>query len=227
VVASGAFDFPREPRIDGSESVPRMILAREWRGPAGLAGRVLVIGAATSAIEIAEQAASAGLAVTVAARDGRVHVGPRRLLGRDVHDFAFLLERLPVALGPRFCRGRQALPAGDRGFRAARRAGRIAVRPTVERFEAGEARFSDGSRERCDVVVWAAGYRYETPFLPEEVARRAPNRALAARDNESISWPGLYVVGHACARGFDSQFLRGIARDAPRLAHRMRARGHR
>ena len=224
VVASGAFDFPRVPEIAGIESCDRVMHARDWQGARDLQGRrVLVIGGATSAVEIAEQCAAAGLATTISVRKG-VHVGPRRVLGRDVHDYAFLLERLPVALGARYCAGRQALPAGDRGFRAARRAGDIEVRPEVHSFESGAAHFADGTREAFDVVVIATGYRYGTPYLPAEVARREPNGALAARDNESVSWPGLHVMGHACARGFDSQFLRGIARDAPRVAFSIRRR---
>jgi hypothetical protein len=64
-----------------------------------------------------------------------------------------------------------------------------------------------------DRVVAATGFRFRTPFLPDEVAR-APEGHLLARRGRSVSWPGLYVVGHHCSVRVDSQFLRGIAHDA-------------
>ena len=222
VAASGMFAFPKGAPIAGLESHPAVIHAARWQGPQPWSGkRLLVVGGGTSAVEIAEECAAAGVAVCLAAR--RLHLGPRRMLGRDVHDFAFLVDWLPPPLAGGFCRSARALPAGSDDFRALQRAGRIVLRGGVARFEGTTAHFAEGASGEFDGVVLATGYRFETPYLPAEVARREPNRALVADAGRSVSWPGLFVVGHACTRRVDSQFLRGIARDALRVASQVAA----
>ena len=84
-------------------------------------------------------------------------------------------------------------------------------------------RFRDGSVETFDVVFLATGFRFLTPFLPAEVARVKAGH-LSVRDGESTSWPGLFAIGTPCARVLDSEFLRGISRDAAPLAERIAER---
>ena len=43
------------------------------------------------------------------------------------------------------------------------------ARPGIERFEGKEVVFSDGSRERVDVVLYATGYHLRYPYLPAEL----------------------------------------------------------
>jgi putative flavoprotein involved in K+ transport len=224
VVASGMFDFPRIPAIPGLVEGPRVFHASRWNGPSAWSGqRVLIVGGATSAVEIAEECVAAGLRPAVAAR-GRMRLARQRALGHDLHDFAFLVEWLPVAFARSFCRGAQPLPAGDRGFERMRREDRLEMRPAVVSFDGSAARFADGARSEFDAIVLATGYRFETPFLPAALPRHEENRALVVRAGESASWPGLFVIGHPCARALNSQFLRGVAADAPRLAARIAKR---
>jgi len=227
VVATGMWSSPRLPDTPGLDrrDVP-VLHARDWPGAAGLvpaAGALLVIGGATSAVEIAEEAARAGVRVTVAARR-KIRLTPATLLGRDVHHVIGPLERLPPWLARGYCSRLPTLPATDRGFARLRAEGRVEVRPQVVALDpGGRARFSDGSTGNFDAVVVATGYTFATPFLPPEVAR-APAGQLVARHNQSVSWPGLYVVGAPCANRVDSEFLRGIARDAPLVARAIAAR---
>src|SRR6185369_2959545 len=118
VVATGMWGSPVLPLIEGLDScgVP-LLHAREWRGPGALgagADTLLIIGGATSAVEIAEEAATAGLAVTVSVR-GRLHVARQSFLGRDVHHWIGPVARLPSWIAPGHCADRPTLPGTDRG----------------------------------------------------------------------------------------------------------------
>ena len=220
VVATGMFDFPRWPQIEGLEAAGLQVLhSSEWRGPAALRGpRLLIIGGATSAIEIAEECARAGLRPVVSVRGRDVKIAPQRFLGRDLHDFVtVLLAWLPRGLARAYCEGRQSLPGTDLGFRELRRRGVVTVRGAASRVEGKSVLFADGAREEFDVLVCATGHRYEVPFLPPEVERAPSGQPLADRC-QSRSWPGLYVVGMPCVRRLASEFLYGIAADAPRVA---------
>jgi putative flavoprotein involved in K+ transport len=227
VVATGMWSTPRWPETPGLDrcGVP-VRHARDWRGPADVVpagGALLVIGGATSAVEIAEAEARAGVRVTVAARR-KIRLTPATFLGRDVHHYIGPIERLPPWLARGYCARLPTLPATDRGFSRLCAEGRIQVRPEVAAFEAGgRARFADGTTGTFDAVVAATGYTFAALFLPPDVAR-APAGQLVARHNESVSWPGLYVVGVPCANRVDSEFLRGIARDAPLVARAVAAR---
>jgi hypothetical protein len=83
--------------------------------------------------------------------------------------------------------------------------------------------FEDGHVAPIDRVIHATGFRFATPFLPPEV-RRARAGHVEARHGESVSWPGLFVVGTPCAAHVNSEFLRGIAKDAPQVAERIKER---
>src|SRR5262249_3021047 len=108
-------------------------------------------------------------------------------------------------------------------FKKLRRSGAIDVRPAIARAGDGEVHFVDGSRAPAELVVWATGFRYDTPFLPAEVARAPAGHALAA-GNESVSWPGLYMVGSPCAARFTSELGRGVRLDSDEVAARVAAR---
>jgi putative flavoprotein involved in K+ transport len=231
VVATGMYDHPVRPDLPGlpadgaaAPGLPAVVHTHDWPGPEAFRGRrLLVIGGATSAVEVAEECARAGLAVVVSARSG-VRLTPQLILGRDIHDWAYLFfERLPRWLLGSYCGRRPTLPGADLGFGKFRREGLIAVRGEVVGFEGTAARFADGDRQEFDVVVLATGYRFVVPFLPAEVAR-APAGHPLADEGESRSWPGLYVVGMPCERTLASEFLRGIRDDAAVVARRARNR---
>lgn len=84
VLASGAFNLPALPKV--AEALPAGILslpAGRYRSPEALpAGGVLVVGASASGIQIAEELARCGRAVTLAVGE-HVRV-PRRYRGRDI-----------------------------------------------------------------------------------------------------------------------------------------------
>lgn len=219
IVATGVFDAPRWPSIEGSPSGPLSLHAHDWPGPGKFQGKkILIVGAATSAVEIAEECARAGLATIVSAREGRVKVWPQRFLGRDLHDYWAPFEKVPPFLLPSFCDGKRTLPGTDSGFGRFVKEGLIGLRREPIRCEKKRVVFSDGGTEECDVIVFATGYRLNLSFLPKEVDRRKGSDVPRTRNGESVSVPGLFFLGTPCAGGITSVFLRGIAKDAPAVA---------
>lgn len=230
VAATGMCDYPVRPRItgltDGTEDAgtqPKVMHSRDWPGCAALAGqRILIVGGASSAIAISEQCAAAGMKTVVSTRHDHVRFSLTRLFGYDLRRWTYpLARRLPRWLFGQRCSLRPAFAGTEKGFREYRQAGLISVRGPVDRFEGSQAKFADGSEGQFDVVVLATGFRFSMPFLPEEVARASGGQPLADQ-GESRSWPGLYFVGIPCSRTVASEFLHGMAADAPRVAERIR-----
>jgi len=188
VVATGMYDFPR--RLEGA------MHASEWRGPGALPGpRVLIIGGATAAIEIAEECARAGLKPVLSVRS-KLHIARQRFLGRDLHDYVVPLgRRLPRWMARAYCEGK-TLPGVDLGFREFRRRGAIQVRGPIEKIDGRSAIFTNGEREEFDAIVAATGYRFERSFLEADV----------------------HLVGAPCAHSLASEFLWGIHDDAQKVA---------
>jgi putative flavoprotein involved in K+ transport len=217
VVATGMFDFPYSPEIPSDGSI-EVIHARDWRNALATPGkRVVVVGGASSAIEIAEVCATRGCFVILAAR--RVSIGPAKVLGVDP---ALALFPVLARTRPRkFCNGEVTVPGVDRGFKALRKRGAILVRKEPVRIDGERVSFADGAGTKADLVVFATGYRHAAPFVPADLAR-TDSGAPRCEHGESVSHQGLYFVGVPCARSAASQYLYGIARDAEALAERLK-----
>jgi len=80
--------------------------------------------------------------------------------------------------------------------------GRIRVVPAIERFDASNVHFVDGTNRTYDTILWATGFHASLPFLDTQLVPRSggsPNRHAAG-----IPLPGLeklYLVGMAAPRG--------------------------
>ena len=224
VVATGMFDSPFVPdqRLGLGETERRILHSRDWPGAAPFAGRrVLVVGGGMSGVEIAEECAHAGVEATLSSRR-RIRLVRQRLFGRDIHHWVHLVShRLPLWTLGSFCDRLPAFPAFDRGFRELCADRKIIVRPELLQLNQHSASFADGSRSDFDVIVFATGYQFQTPFLPGAIARGSRGQPLA-HNNHSRTWPNLFFIGFPCARILPSEFLRGIALDAPIVARRIR-----
>lgn len=232
VVATGMCDYPIQPVIEGlndaagkQAAAVRVMHSLHWPGQAAMGEqRLLIVGGASSAMAIAEQCAEAGKPVALSARGRRLRFSWARVLGVDLRRWTYpLTRRLPRWMFGQRCSLRPSFAGTDKGFIRFQRAGLIRVRQQVQRFVGNQAIFADGTSEIVDVVVLATGYRFTMPFLPAEVARARGGQPLADR-NESRSWPGLHFIGIPCGRTVASEFLHGMASDAPRIARRIRER---
>lgn len=223
IVATGMWSTPVWPAVDGARgsSSEGVIVehSKHFRG-ARPGERVLIIGAGTSAVECAERASSDGASVVVSSRTGSVSTVPKAIWGHDLHEITTAFEKVPRWMALGFCRRRKTVLGTDQGFGKLVREGRVKVRGPLARIEGGVARFVDAEVIPVDRVLCATGFRYAIPFAPRGLATvEGEQDVLRTRaTGESESHSGLYFMGFPCGLAAASEFLRGIARDAPVVA---------
>lgn len=218
VVANGHNTVPRlpAPPYPGSFAGVQEH-AHDYVSPAAYAGkRVLVVGTGNSAMDITAELAGVAARVLLSARRG-VWVIPKRLLGKPSDQLnGALAALLPwrvrqtvsqtvLRLADRTPPG-PSLPAPEQGVlqdhptlsdRVPRLVaeGTVLARPGIERFDGDRVRFTDGSSDEVDVVIWATGYRAVIPFLEPGLAPD-PTALLLYRhvfpiEDRSYSFVGL------------------------------------
>jgi cation diffusion facilitator CzcD-associated flavoprotein CzcO len=244
VVATGYNGMPNRPRFPGEEVFGgEVIHSSRYRNGAPWKGRsVLVVGFGNSGGEIAIDLAEHGARPTLAVRSP-VNVMPREVFGIPNLTLGIAMNRLPTWLadllagpsvrllvgnlaelglrklpyGPiRQIREHGRIPLIDVGTVALIRAGKIAVRPGVERFLPGAAVFAGGRSEPFDAVVLATGFR---PRLDRLLAANGTQRLFdeagtPVRSGAEIL-PGLWACGF---RVSPTGMLREIALEARRIA---------
>jgi dimethylaniline monooxygenase (N-oxide forming) len=194
VVASGHYWDPNIPEIPGEFS-GEVLHVRDYRTAQPYAGRrVVVVGGAQSALDVAAEIAEVAER-TVLAADEVHHLVPRRVFGRPFDHFdtpAALLMPLPLMRVAMHAIVRLARATPERGdlpaprhrlfetrwpavvSEAARRAlvrRAFEVRPRISAYAGDRIVFSDGREEEADAVVFATGYHINFPFLPAHLGR--------------------------------------------------------
>lgn len=240
VVATGFNREPVTPRwADQDLYRGRVVHSRDYRNGAEFRGaRVLVVGIGNSGAEIALDLCEQGALPTLAVR-GAVNVLPREILGVPIVAAGRLTRLLPphiadkvnapllrLVLGNVEALGFRRPPYGpltqiartgripliDVGTIGAIRAGRIAVRPGIEQFDAEGVVFTDGRREPFEAVVLATGYRSGLEsFLKAEGVLDEQGNPVAAQALPH----GLYFCGFSVV---PKGMLNQIGRDARRIA---------
>ncbi len=188
LVANGHLWDPRYPDFPG-EFEGEEIHSHYYRTAAPYEGkRTLVVGLGNSAVDIAVDVCRHAKHVTISTRRS-AWIMPKYLFGRPIDQWAGLLSkrmRLPTKVSRMIMARLIRLGIGDqRRFGVPRPAhpmwrehatlnqellpyighGRIDVKPNVERLQAGDVVFNDGSREPFDAIIYATGYRTRFPFL--------------------------------------------------------------
>lgn len=250
VVATGLNGAARRPDWPGMEGFGgRVLHSSEFRTAAPFAGqRVLVVGFGNSGGDIAVDLSAVVARVDLSVR-GPVNIVPKELFGIPTTSMTLLRRLFGYRLADRITapvlrrklgspadyglpvpkKGPMAqlvedgkVPLIDHGALAAIRAGRVTVRPGIERFEGDAVVFADGAREAYDAVVLATGYAVDLrPLLgdaPEVLDEGGRPRVTGGR----TAWPGLYFAslkaspeGQLRQSGLDA---RAIAADAARPA---------
>ncbi len=220
VVATGPFQTPYVPAVAGrlDPLVPQFHSAR-YRNPTQVPGdgRVLVVGAANSGLQIAAELA-ATRSVTVAAGTRPTEL-PQRIAGRDLFSWLDAVGFFTVPADSRVARRLRArgdLVIGTRS-RALRRRG-VDFRPRLTGLAGRTASFADGSTADVDAVVWATGYRPDHSWLhvPGVVVDGVVRHTAGVTDVPGLSFLGLpwQTCRGAALLGF-------VGADAAALADRL------
>ncbi|GCB52278.1 NAD(P)/FAD-dependent oxidoreductase [Streptomyces sp. NL15-2K] len=227
VAASGTFGRPHRPALPGLEGFAGSVLhAAEYRTPQPFAGeRVVIVGAGNSAVQIAAELATHAH-VTLAARHP-VRFARQHTLGRDLHWWLIHtgVDTLPIG---RFLRTPPSqLVIDDGRYRAAVAAGAPDRRSVFTGADGTKVTWEDGSTEEVDTILLATGYRPDLGYLASLGALDEHGHPRH-REGLSLTHPGLAYVGLEWQRSLSSNSLRGVGRDAARVARRLaaRLRGH-
>ena len=219
VMATGIIASPRVPSVPGRERFRgRVIHSVEYRRPAGYAGRrVLVVGVGNSGGEIGSELANAGARVTIAVRSG-ANVVPLRIAGIPIQYLSFAMRGLPKAARSAIAnavgriselrRGKPVIPKPAHGpldaipligfhLVDAIRAGRVTVRGGLAALTETGVRFTDGTEEPFDDIIFATGFTAALEPLGNLVRTDAKGFALRTDRVTSADHPHLYFVGHS------------------------------
>jgi len=244
VVCTGRSDVPYRPHWPGLDTFKGTVLhSAEYTSGERFAGqRVLVVGLGNSGGEIAIDLVESGATFTAVAVRSPVNIVPRDFIGQPIQRSTIMLRVLPVGVRDRTGRmisrivfgdlqrlgfpradegpvsqivSRGRIPLIDVGTIALVRAGKIALRGNVERFEREGVRFGDGLEEPYDAVVLATGYRAGASSL---VASLGLATDRGGNPDPDASAPGVHFVGF---RTPPTGHLREIAIDAKKVASRI------
>ncbi|THV22092.1 flavin-containing monooxygenase [Glycomyces paridis] len=222
VAATGGFTNPYRPALPGIEEFTGTVLhAADYYRPEPFAGqRVLVVGGGNSAVQIAAKLAEIAR-VTVTTR-GKLRFAPQRPLGRDLH-FWYTVTGLDAAPIGRLLTHPPTVPVLDTGrYRTSIAAGRPDHRPMFTSLEADQVHWSDGTSERIDALILATGYRPALSYLTELNALDEHGHPRH-RSGLATDRAGLAFVGLEWQRSLSSASIRGVGRDASRVARPLAA----
>jgi putative flavoprotein involved in K+ transport len=223
VVATGPFHVPFVPPI-AAQLDPDVYQAHSagYRNPEPLpSGRVLVVGAANSGCQIAQELS--GTHQVELSAGARIPTIPQRPLGRDVWWWASgaRLDRVTVdsRLGRRLAGRDQRIGVGPR--RLARHHN-VRIRPRATAAAGRTVTFADGATADVDAVIWATGYATDHSWI--EVPEAADRYGHLMQKRGVTPSPGLYTLGLTWQHTRGSALLGWVGADAAHLADQITSR---
>ncbi len=217
VVATGPFQVPFIPPIaDALGPGVHQIHSANYRHPQDVPpGKVLVVGAANSGCQIAQElSATHRVELSVGQRLPAI---PQRPLGRDIWAWATALRLDKVTagsrLGQRLAGRDQVIGPGPRQL--ARRQG-IRIRPRAASGAGQTVTFADGSAADFDAVVWATGFTADHSWIDIQEAK--DDQGHIRHQRGVTPSPGLYMLGLTWQHTRCSALLGWVGNDAAFLA---------
>jgi hypothetical protein len=225
VVATGPDAEPVMPAWPGMASFGgQLIHAGQFRNTAQMAARdVLVVGPGNSGVDLLNHLVRADAGkLWLSARSG-MNIAPLRLAGIPMHPVALAGRHLPRRAQDATLRGVQRLAFGDLatygyprselgaftrvasegvtvavddGFARALKAGRVAMKPAVERVDGSAVCFTDGTACAPGVIICATSYRPTLgPLAGHLVALDEHGMPPFTGPSPSPAHPGLWFFG--------------------------------
>jgi len=216
VIATGAFHKPLTPTIDGAFDPDVVQLhSSAYRNSASVPkGRVLVVGAGNSGLQIAEEL-NADRDVVVAAST-RPAALPQRFAGRDLFWWLLklgLMDKSPDSALARRVRARGDLVIGTDRRQMAREG--VDFRSRLAAATGRTATFADGTNTEVDGVVWATGFKPDFTWIDADVTTAD---GYIRHQEGRTDVQGLWVLGQPWQRTRGSSLLGFVERDAERIA---------
>jgi putative flavoprotein involved in K+ transport len=216
VVATGPFQQPHIPDMARSFTEVNQLHSAAYRRPSDIgAGQVVVVGAANSGLQIAEDLTHTHR-VTVAVGTNPPAVS-QRIAGRDL--FWWLTRLRLMDQGPSSLIAKRVRARGDLVIGTSTRdlaAAGVEFRPRLVGANGRFAEFADGSAMQPDTVIWATGYRpdYAWIDIPEVTDLAGWPRHEQGRSHAA---EGLWFIGLPWQRTRGSALLGFVQRDAAHL----------
>lgn len=231
VNATGYFAKPFVPEIPGAavSSVLQLHVAN-YRSPQHLdsllgtrRGPVLIVGKRLSAGQVMVELVDAGFEVALSHRSP-IQFGAGPLTMWIFLRVFSLIEEISLRQHGRKARDWDVKMPGGRAKKLVQR-GVVKTYPSIRRFETDVVVLEDGTEMTPSAVLYATGYQpaldHLRGLLPE---LSAPGSLPAIHEMESVTEPGLFFLGLANQRNFQSRYIRGIRRDAVVLAEQLKSR---
>jgi putative flavoprotein involved in K+ transport len=223
VVATGAFQDPFTPPLaDELDPVVHQVHSAHYRNAEQVQpGRVLVVGAANSGCQIAQE-----LAVThdvELSTGARIPTMPQRPLGRDIWWWAsgLRLDRVTVdsKLGRRLSGRDQRIGVGPRHLA---RHHNVRIRPKATGAAGRTVSFADRRTAEFDAVIWATGYTTNHAWI--NVPQATDTHGHLVQKRGVTPSPGLYTLGLTWQHTRGSALLGWVGADAAYLAEQITRR---
>lgn len=211
IVCTGGFNQPFIPDIQGLESYGGQCLhSADYRNVDGFSDqRIVVIGAANSAVQIAHELAQVS-SVVLATRES-IRFFPQKILGVDFHAW---LKWTGVEK-TRWLNDQSTPVLDDGTYRRAMKQGLFERKPMFTQVTSTGVLWADGQHTEVDSLVFATGFRPNLGFLAD--LHMGDTGSLAQRHGQAEHVPGLYFVGLPKQRNFASATLRGVGPDASHI----------
>lgn len=221
VVASGhQWDPVRPgPDIPGADSFPgEQLHTFDYSTPLDhLDKRVVVVGFGNSAADLAVELSRIAQKTILSFRRS-LHVVPKTLMGIPIDEIAttkwwsrltFTEQQRLIKLLLRIIRGKLTdfgIPKPDHKLFTGPLTisddllsrishGDISVKPAIKGFDGSTARFTDGTCEEVDTVVYCTGYHISFPFLPADCAFTSTGQVALYQRVVPPGQGGLYFAG--------------------------------
>lgn len=196
--ATGTWEKPFIPYYPGAETFAgRQLHAHDYRSAAEFAGKhVVVVGAGISAVQLLDEISRVTTTTWVSRTEPRWREGPFSAEeGRRA--VALVEDRVRRGLPPRSVVSVTGLPVDDR-IRAARARGVLTWHPMFARIEPEGVRWSDGSFQAADVILWATGFRSALDHLAP-LRLRGPGGGITMTGRlatQVAADPRIHLIGY-------------------------------